>query len=132
MAEEKTAPEPHTRKRGRGNIQLPVATVHLALNRYQSVLKTGVTPPELALLVSIHRGDQPDVVLDIQKTGSVETTPSEEKARLALIYHGSVVEAVFPGAIPNMPETFEEALAIGEESKVPVRNLVDYDLTAQS
>lgn len=116
-----------SKKKGR----YPLARVHFQISRFESVVVPEVTPPELAVLIAVHRGDQGDPVVALEPLEeSVERSVQEEKARLVSVYGRTVVESVFPGAIPNMPETFDEARGIGAEATVPKRNLVDYSLSA--
>jgi len=91
-------------------MQLAKCKVQLAGNRNNEVLVNNVTPAQVILLKSLH-GDH--AVNEVVVTGNAEgRDPSEEKSRLAQMYNKpnkNVAEKLFPGAIPTLPKTFEEA-----------------------
>ena len=85
------------------------ATVRLAGDMRNAVVKTGVSPAEVMVLQHIHGLDS---VVDIRVTGNDRGNPQRhhgELARLRNTYREKAVAAVFPGAKPTLPETFEEA-----------------------
>lgn len=87
-------------------MQVCSATVRLGGLLTQTVFKEGLTPAEVIVLRGIH-GD--DSVVGIKVTGSTKTADAgKEKARLVSIYGKPRVEAVFPGARPDFPQTFEQ------------------------
>lgn len=54
-------------------------------------------------------------------------TPSEEKERLISRYGGMKISKIFPGEIPQLPKSFEEARKVGLKTKVPVTRLIGND-----
>lgn len=85
------------------------ATVRLAGDMRNAVVKSGVSPAEVMVLQHIHG---PDSVVDIRVTGNDRGNPQRhhgELARLRNTYREKAVAAVFPGVKPTLPETFEEA-----------------------
>lgn len=49
-----------------------------------------------------------------------QLTPQKERARLAGFYGSKRIGAFYPGPIPNLPETFEEARQTGVNTSSPV------------
>jgi hypothetical protein len=87
-------------------MQVCSATVRLGGLLTQTVFKEGLTPAEVIVLRGIH-GD--DSVVGINVTGSAKNADvGKEKARLVSVYGKPRVEAVFPGARPDLPQTFEQ------------------------
>ena len=83
-----------------------------------SVMRYGVTAPEVAILRSIY-GD--DAVRDIVIKSNEKIDHATERDRLSLTYKEDVVAAMF-GKFGDLPETLAEArvqddLIVGDESK---------------
>lgn len=85
------------------------ATIRLAGDMRNTVVKTGVSPAEVMVLQNIHGLDS---VVDIRVTGNDQGHPQRHHGELAKLrkqYREKAVAAVFPGAKPALPETFDEA-----------------------
>lgn len=122
MADEKTTKEtPAPVKKG-----MPVCSCRCFINKNTDVPLNGVTPAEMLYLVASHNprfGGNP--IKDVKETGVSTATPSEEVARLKGKYVGKKVTALFSGAIPQLPQTFDEAQKLGMELKIPTARLVE-------
>lgn len=114
------------------------------------VQRENVTPAEHLLIVAEHHansggkpvvsvtptGDTGEVEVETkdEKTGVVTKskkkvtprTPAEEVARLRQRYAGNKVAALFQGAMPNMPTTFEEAEKLGVQTVLPTSKLTEF------
>jgi hypothetical protein len=94
---------------------METATIMLAVagDRGNTVMKTGVTPSEVAVLRYLHGEDAVD---DIEVTGEVKRSYNEERERLAESYGRQIgerkvavaVNALFPGAAARLFDTFSE------------------------
>ncbi len=94
---------------------METATVLLAIagDKGNTVMKTDVTPSEVAVLRFLH-GD--DAVSDVEVTGEVARKHNEERERLAETYGRQIgerkvavaVNALFPGAAARMFDSFSE------------------------
>lgn len=99
------------------------------------VNKKGVTPAEAMLLVAMHHaaaGGNPiktnEGVLNISNLRTVKRSAREEKHRLLGKYSDKKVNALFPGAMPQMPTDFDHAGEAGLESAMPNERLIDHDI----
>lgn len=107
------------------------ANIQLVMDNHQNtVLKKHVTPAEIIVLVGMFakKAGGDGAIKRLVEVEDVKRTELEEKRRLQEIYGAKRVEAIFPGKMPRMPETFEEAQEVGGETSVEDRNLVDVDL----
>lgn len=85
-----------------------------------------VTPAELMLLVAEHHANAGgDPVLDLKETGEVERTATQEVERLRMKYAANKVKALFQGAIPNVPQTYDEAKKAGIGFVLPTNKLTE-------
>lgn len=101
------------------------------------VQKINATPAEAMLLVAMHHaaaGQNPiktrEGELRLLNVAVIKRTPREEKQRLLGLYSQKKVNAIFPGAMPQMPVDFEEAGQAGLETGVPDERLMDKDIAA--
>lgn len=70
----------------------------------------GVTPAEVLLLRAIHQKKLGrDPITDLKASGEVKRSGAEEKTRLLQKYKAVVVEKLFPGITPTMPDDFDKA-----------------------
>lgn len=84
----------------------------------------GVTPAEALLLTAEHaKLANGKVITEVKETEGVERTASAEVARLTNKYGKFKVTKLFPGAIPQLPETFDEALKLGQTVEMPQSGL---------
>ncbi len=84
------------------------ATVRLGGDLTQTVIKSGVSPAEIAILRLIH-GD--DSVVDVERTDVEHTNHPNtqgEPARLKALYGAGTFAAAFPGARPTLPEKLSD------------------------
>lgn len=105
------------------------------------VIRENVTPAEHLLIVAEHHansGGKP--VVSVKETGVAEVeevddkgakkkrprSSAEEVARLRQRYAGNKVSALFQGAMPNMPTTFEEAEKLGVQTILPSSKLTEF------
>lgn len=103
-------------------MQLANCTVLLGGSPLRTVRRINVTVPELLLLRAIHGESENDesVVVDIEVAGERELR--NEKDEL-LRFYGSKdelvtkIEKLFPGARPNIPQTFAE-IGVGDAGAV--------------
>ena len=86
-------------------------TVKLSGQSDNTVLKSGVTPAEVAILIATHGEGS---VVDIQPTGNDKTAHAAERSRLRTTYGHHVVDRLFPGEFNKLPVTFAE-LNIGKD-----------------
>lgn len=95
---------------------MQIAECNVVISRFgDTVTRHNVTPAEAQYLINEHQatvGRCP--VIDLVINGNVVRTPKEEKERLKNRFDGNPdlkknkVEALFPGNIPNLPETFAD------------------------
>lgn len=117
---------------------MKLATIRINLTKEgHEVIRENVTPAELALLTAEHHaasGGKPfeidskgDFSNDsVKETGDVkERTTGEEKQRLKSRYAANKVEAMFPGASPNMPTDFKSAYKLGLGTILPATKLTE-------
>lgn len=83
-----------------------------------------VTPAEALFLTSEHaKLANGKVLTDIEEIEGVARTATDEVARLSAKYGKFKINKVFPGAIPQLPETFDEAKKIGQQLEMPQSGL---------
>lgn len=88
---------------------MQIATVRLKLNDSCDVPIRNVTPPEALILMQIHAENAGgNAIKQVIITGESQATPVAEKKLLSENYNSDVVEKLFPGAIPRMPQNFLE------------------------
>ena len=106
---------------------MKVANIILGLSKGHEVGLKGVTPAEVLLLVAEHHtnyGGDPVISLEEQKE-EVKRTNDEEVARLRSKYALVKVNALFQGAIPNLPDSFAKAREIGIKMVLPTQKLAE-------
>jgi hypothetical protein len=107
------------------------ANIQLALSKGHEVFLRGVTPAEVLLLVAEHHGNvggDPIVQLDEVKE-ELKRTNAEELERLKMKYSTKKLAALYTGAMPNMPETFNEARGLGTKMVLPTAKLMETHIT---
>lgn len=111
---------------------MKLATVTLKMNRVGStIIKKNVTPAELLLLVAMHGPEAGgDPVIEVKETGetSADFPDHAEVGRLKQIYSTKKVEALFPGPMARLPETFEEARQVGAGAKLPSEKFMEFQV----
>ena len=93
----------------------------------QDVVKRNVTPAEAAFLVAEHNaraGGQPLEVLGEPK--DVTRSSIDEINRLYSLYPAKKIKALFSNAMSRVPETFEEAIAVGMGTPLPAGKLMEF------
>lgn len=86
--------------------------------------RENVTPAEVLLLAALHHENANGYpILNLEITGEIDRTSNQELRRLRGRY-GDKAKALFPGAIPQMPPTFAEAILLGNEVEVPQATMV--------
>jgi len=97
------------------------ANILLRLEKHgQDVHRNGVTPAEVAILVSEHHvnaGGNP--VVETTPDKDVTRTDSEEVERLKARYGVAKVNALYPGLKPSLPVDFKEASELGLKVQMP-------------
>jgi len=91
-------------------MQFATATIRLSGSPLNTVVRTGLTPPEILVLNQIHgEGSVVDIVRMFKPDADVSA--KAEKRRLAERYpkYAKLVEEMFPGLDPRMPTTFDDA-----------------------
>lgn len=81
------------------------------------VLKENITPAEAVVLAAAHFpvvGQFP--LYNVEVVSEIERRPLDEVKRLRAVYGKAKVNALFPGAIPQLPSTFEEAAEAVKEN----------------
>lgn len=109
---------------------MKTANVHMTLTKEgHDVFLTDVTPAELMLLVAEHHHNVgKDPVISLEELGDEDRTPQDEVRRLRLKYAGNKIAALFPGATPSMPTTFEDAKKTGFTQVLPTSKLTEFKL----
>ena len=90
---------------------MKTATVIVLLDQFKNTaMLHGVTPSQASVLKEMF---EPQVGLPpvefVEAEKDINRSPAEEVARLKLMYKPETVEKLFPGVVPRLPETFEEA-----------------------
>ncbi len=106
---------------------MPLCSCRVTLDKAGfDVAVENATPAEILLLVAEHHGNAGgDPIKDLVEKGSATRTNAEEVARLKGKYAAAKVNAIFQGAMPNMPATFDEARKIGIGIVLPTNKLVN-------
>ena len=111
-------------------IEFPVAKIILKRDEFTSVPMMNVTPGEVLLLVAMFNksaGGNP--VSTVTPVGTASLTATQERARLVGKYGTKRVDSLFPGAIPQFPKTFRQALDSGMSAKLAVpETIFDFDI----
>ncbi len=106
---------------------MKTANIILNMDRIgASVVKKGVTPPELMFLVAMHHsnvGGDPVMKLE-ENEEEIEFSAIQEKRRLIGIYGAVRINKFYPGNIPQMPATFAEAREAGVQSGRPSESML--------
>jgi hypothetical protein len=109
---------------------MKTATIVLHLSKQQSVVKTMVTPAEVAFYAAEHNtnyGDNP--VTDLKENeDEVERSTTQEIQRLYAKFPAKKIKALYPSVMSNVPESFEDAIAIGLQTALPDGKLVEVDI----
>ncbi len=106
---------------------MKLANVVLKLDKIgTSVPLKKVTPSEVMFLVADHHPNAGgDPILKLEELDEeVDITPSQERRRLAEKYGARRVSKFYPGPIPTLPQTFEEARGAGISSSAPTERLL--------
>jgi hypothetical protein len=85
------------------------------LNPGHHVIKENITPAEALVLRHLHSPNAgTDAVKDLTETGETGDGRNaiQERKRLLSIYGKELIMQLFPGAIPQLPGTFEELAGI--------------------
>lgn len=91
---------------------------------------TGITPAEAVILgISYMPIVQDWPLYDVVPADDVQRSPLNEKKRLMAKYGKDRVKAAFPGAIPALPEDFDEAKAAVMESIDELADAEPADMT---
>lgn len=95
--------------------KMKTCTILLRLDKFGStVIKEGVTPAEALFLTAEHKHNaNAEPVQKRWDEKTVERTTRQEYMRLLSMYAGHKVKALFPGASPNFPVSYDEAVASG-------------------
>jgi len=114
-------------------VQFPFATVHIKINKQQSVIKPNVAPPELLILIAMHHasaGGNP--VVNVTPNGKTEVDPIAYRNALSNRYGAERVLAAFPGTLPNFAgcRSFQQAMNAGMGTKLPDQRLITMPLVA--
>lgn len=98
-------------------MQTVSAEVLLSGSLTNTVYKTGLSIPEVAILLSIHGVG---AVQNIRIDGKDSRSTAAEKERLVALYGGDVVQKLFPGAMPQLPKKLEDiGLTVTEDAPAP-------------
>lgn len=90
--------------------------VRISGNVEMEVFKEKVSAAELVVLRSIHG---PDGLTRVYAYGQDKRPHAEEVQRLARIYGGAAVAAVYPGAAPQLPVKFKDTGISFQRGKDP-------------
>jgi hypothetical protein len=97
-----------------------IADCMVRLHQGHTVPLSGVTPAEAMLLTALHRQNAGGaVVFELKNERREPRTPRQETERLRNKYRREKVDACFPGALPNLPDSFKEAIDSGMETNIP-------------
>jgi hypothetical protein len=86
-------------------MQTVSAEILLSGNLTNTVAKSGLSIPEVAILLSIHGVGS---VIEIKVDGKDSRSTASERERLVGIYGEDVVSKLFPGAMPQFPKKLED------------------------
>lgn len=90
---------------------MKTATVVLALNDGHSIVKSGVTPAEIEVLIALHAVNAKGVpIRGLEETTPIPQSDSREVSRLLGMYGSRAVRSVF-GPNAALPTTFRDAIA---------------------
>jgi hypothetical protein len=108
-----------------------VADCMVRLHQGHTVPLSGVSPAEAMLLTALHRQNAGGaVVFDVKNEQKVQRTARQEVDRLRNKYRREKVDACFPGALPNLPATFQEAIDTGMETSIPEQEFMTFEIKA--
>jgi hypothetical protein len=94
---------------------MKLAKCNVWLNPGHHVAKENITPAEALILRHIHSDNAgTNAVQDVEETGETPDNWNNimERGRLMGIYKKDLVMQLFPGAMPQLPKTFEELAQI--------------------
>jgi len=94
-------------------MEIGTCEVRLGGNIKNSVPMINVTPAQVLVLRAVHGTS--DCVVKINKVADVNLDDKSEKARLQSIYNPQVVESLFNGYNPVLPQKFEDVEVKYEE-----------------
>jgi hypothetical protein len=97
-------------------VQVASCRVALAGDLHNVTVKPAVSPAEAVILRALHGAGAVTAIKVIQ-TGKV--SHKAERNRLRGIYGKKRVDALFPGAVASLPETFEEIEEAELETELP-------------
>ena len=104
--------------------QMRTASCRCKIDVGHCVPLTNVTPAEALLLsAEFQKNAKGKPLYDVVEGASVTRTVGEEVARLTNKYGPFKVKALFSGAIPTLPSTFDEAIDVGMKSVSPQNKL---------
>lgn len=93
------------------------------------IFRDDVTPAEAVILAADGR---PLVnmcpITDVTVTGTVKRSRVHELQRLQMRFGANKVRAAFPGANPEFPATFEQALETASQVSLPSESMITVDL----
>lgn len=109
---------------------MKTASIVLHLSKTQSVIRNGVTPAEVAYYAAEHNGNFGDnPISDLKEDEEeIERTSAQEIQRLYSKFPVKKIKALYPSPMSNVPETFEDAIAIGMQTALPNGKLVEVDI----
>jgi hypothetical protein len=91
---------------------------------------SGITPAEALVLVAMfHPNAGTNPLTELRELPDVERTPVQEKRRLIEKYGKKKVDALMPGAVPQLPTSFDEAFSTGLGAELPEEKFVEHNLS---
>ena len=93
------------------------------------VVVRNVTPAEVALLVAEHHakvGRNPVSIIDGTEV-EIKVSSMQEINRLYGKYHPKKVKNLYPSPTANLPESFDEAFALGMGTTSPGTKFMEFD-----
>ena len=94
------------------------------------VMRDNMTPAEMVIVAADGRRLVKGMpITSIEVTGKVRRSKTVEYARLRDRFTPAKLKAVFPGANPDLPQTFEAALEMATQVVVPTEDLVMVDIS---
>lgn len=133
--------------------EMPICDCRVHLDKLHDLPKVGVTPAEVVLLVSqfhkqkgdmpihdmqwhkvttpklddkkkiVRNGEDNTAIMEVVEVKTVKREAHQEIGRLKSRYGAKKVELIFPGANPNLPQSFKSALQMGLSVVVPGESL---------